>query len=399
MKKTNLFKAASKSPYFHPILMGLFLCFYLTLGFYTELHFIHSKPIPNSLLQDFKYYERALFDALNGDSPYTVRAIGPGYLYPPPALLIVEIFSYIKSFSLKVAVFSVLNIMLLMLMTYGVAKYYGYRNNQIWYWYPIGLAFAPFLELLHIGQINMLTLFGIFLLFLWTENSHFLGGAGLAFAIITKVSPILFFPYLVLSKKWKTIIVAFTVIMLLIGISILRYGYNPVTEYPSVLQWLANQFSLGSNPQSFVAKLIGLQEILEDINIQVSLLVILANYYQLVQHFITLYVLLIITISGVFFFLGKQEREPLFIITSLGMMLSPNVMWYHHYVFILLPILIWMGWSRLERKIVLWCLIGLIIIQIDRHIPPYGLLIHIFGHISIIIILFEQIKTFFNRNI
>lgn len=394
----SAFKAAINSPLCRRILLGSFLCFYIICGLYTELRLITIKPLPAHLLEDFKIYERALSDVLQGHDPYGVLNIGHGYLYPPPALFLIEIFSSIRSLPLQVSLYSTLNIVLLMLMVYGVAKHYSYSTNQVWYWYVICLGFAPFLELLTIGQINVFTLFGIFMLFIWTDRFSILGGAGLALATLTKVSPVLFFGYLLSSKKWRVIAIAIIIIAIITGLSILRYGLNPVLEYPTVFQWLTNQFKLDTNSQSLVAKLAGLQSIVsslpENFRFQAPFLDYLANNYQFIQRILTYYIFIIIVISNLLFFFGKQEKEPVFIITALGMMLSPNVMWYHHYVFILLPVLIWMGWSRLDWRVVGWCLMGLLIVQIDRWFPPYGLLVHVFGHISILIILFHQLRGF-----
>lgn len=114
--------------------------------------------------------------------------------------------------------------------------------------------------------------------------------------------------------------------------------------------------------------------------------------YSSVQRILTIYIIAIISLSCLMSFLIKQPKEPLFIISMLGMMLSPNIMWYHHYVFILLPLLIWMGWSKLDKRVIFWCLLGMMLVQIDRRIPPYGLTIHMFSHISLLIMFTIQIK-------
>jgi hypothetical protein len=82
----------------------------------------------------------------------------------------------------------------------------------------------------------------------------------------------------------------------------------------------------------------------------------------------------------------------LFVLTALGMMLAPNLLWYHHYVFMLLPLLVWAGWRGLDESVVIWCCIVLLIVQIDRRVPPYGLAIHIFSNITMLVILFGQIR-------
>lgn len=403
----NDIKSAIKSPLFHYLVIGAYLSLYLTIGFYTELRLTEIAPIPDVLFEDFQYYERALFDALDGKGPYALRSIGLGYLYPPPALLIVDIFSHIPSFFLKVSVYSTLNIVLLVAMVYGIAKYYGYSITRVWYWYVLCLGFAPFLELLHIGQINMITLFGIFLLFLLESTSPILSGAGVGLAAITKVTPLLLFGYLTANRRFKVMVATVAVIAIVTCLSIWRYGLLPVLEYPGVFRWLLAQFPLGTNSQSLVAKLAiaNTEEFQRILSLfpqilhtpLMSLFTFFTYKYRIIHRALTLYVLLIVIISCWLTFRGKQPREPSFIISTLAMMLSPNVMWYHHYVFMLLPLLIWMGWSHLDRRVVIWCLTGLLIVQFDRYLPPYGLLIHVFGHFSLLIILVWQIRWFYSQ--
>lgn len=404
MRNINL---NAKSPFLRSILIVLYLCLYLAIGFYTELQLIKSKPY-NSLLEDFRFYQRAAFDAFDGRDPYALRDIGEGYLYPPPALLIIEIFSHIKPFYLMAFLYSAANIAFLILMIFGIVKYYGFSSNQMWYLYVIGLGFAPFLELLHVGQINVITMFGIFLLFIWTNSSPILGGLGLGLAIVTKVTPLFFFGYLIVNRKYKIIAATIVVISIMIILSILRYGFTPVLEYPNTFRWLLDQFPLDQNSQSLAAKLaIGghdgrFQKIvfLLPAPLQVpieSIFMYFTLNYRTVQRVLMIYILLAIIISSIFTFYGKLPSEPLFIVTALGMIFSPNVMWYHHYVFILLPLLIWMGWSRFNKRVVIWCLMGFLIIQFDRSVPPHGLFIHAFGHISLLAILIWQIQQFYSQ--
>lgn len=383
---------------FRYVLVGIYLFIYLTLGFYTELKLLNIKPLPSYLIEDFTYYERALSDALQGEDPYRILTIGPAFLYPPSALFVVEIFYIFGQDPIKVALYWTLNIFLLGLMPYGVAKRYGYRIDQVWYWYVICLGFAPFLELLHIGQINVITLFGIFLLFIGMSRP-FVSGIGLALAVLTKVSPLLFFASLISLKQWRIIIVSIVTMLIVIILSALRYGIAPVLNYPFVFQWLNNQFALNTNSQSFVAKLANLRDLLiATFEVQFSSLNFLVSNYQLTHRILIFYILTLIIVSNLLVMTGNQEPEPSFIITGIGMTLSPNIMWYHHYVFLLLPILIWIAWSRLNAKVIVWCLIGLLIMQIDRFLPPYGLLIHLFGHISLLIILSQQVRHFLRRS-
>lgn len=405
LRRNNHSKAMSSS--LRPIVIGASLFVYVALGLYTELQFTSLKPLPDNLLEDFSYYQRALFDALAGQDPYAIRAIGLAFVYPPPALLIIEIFGHIKSLNLLASVFITANLTLLLLMIYGLARHYGYSIDRIWYWFVLCLAFAPFLELLHIGQINVITMFGLFLLFVGETAFPVLAGIGLSLAIITKVTPLFFLGYLAIRWRWRIIAVTLVATGVWIALSALRHGIAPLLTYPDVFLGLLQEFPLHVNSQSFVAKATVanspyFQSLVAQLPAALQLPVIsLASFistnYRAVHGLLTLYILGMIGLSALATVVDKQDREPLFMVTCLGMMLSPNVMWYHHYVFVLLPVLIWMGWRRLSSPVVVWCFIGLSIIQIDRFVPPYGLAIHFWAHLSLLSIVAWQILSIRRR--
>jgi hypothetical protein len=403
----NSVRSAIKSHLARKAIIALYLLVYLAMGINTELKQIELFPIPEHLLQDQRYYDRALNAALEHKDPYAIRRIGTGYLYPPQALLIIELFSHIQPFFLRVAIHSVVNMALLGSMVYGIAKYYGYSIERVWYWYVLCFGFAPFLELLHIGQINVITMFGIFMMFFWEVSSPLLSGIGLSLAAITKVSPLLFLGYLMVHKRCKVIAVAFAAIVLWSLLSVLRYGISPLLTYPDVFKGLLGQFLLTANSQTLAAKLAvanypEFQQFLAGLPTVLSqpigsVVAVLTAQYRVVQRTYVIYMLLVLTLSAWFTWRGKQPKEPLFILTALGMMLAPNILWYHHYVFMLLPLLIWMGWRGLDASVVTWCCIVLLIVQIDRRVPPYGLAIHTFSNVTMWIVLFGQIRQFNSR--
>jgi len=403
----NFVKSVIESGFARKTIITFYLLIYLTMGINTELKQIELFPIPEHLLQDQIYYNRALNAALEHRDPYANRTIGTGYLYPPQALLIIELFSRIQPFFLRVAINSVVNMALLAFIIYGIARCYSHSIEKVWYWFVLCFGFAPFLELLHIGQINMITMFGIFMMFFWESTFPVLSGIGLSLAVITKVSPLLFTGYLVVNKRYKVITIAIFATSIFSLLSIFRYGISPLLTYPDVFEGLLRQFLLTTNSQTLAAKLAvanypEFQQFLVKLPTVLSqpigsVVTVLTAQYQIVQRTYTLYILLVLILSALLTLQGKQSKEPLFILTALGMMLAPNILWYHHYVFMLLPLLIWMGWSKLDPSVIIWCCILLLIVQIDRRIPPYGLAIHVFSNITMLIVLIWQIKRFFSR--
>jgi len=401
----NFVKSVIESGFARKTIITFYLLIYLTMGINTELKQIELFPIPEHLLQDQIYYNRALNAALEHRDPYANRTIGTGYLYPPQALLIIELFSRIQPFFLRVAINSVVNMALLAFIIYGIARCYSHSIEKVWYWFVLCFGFAPFLELLHIGQINMITMFGIFMMFFWESTFPVLSGIGLSLAVITKVSPLLFTGYLVVNKRYKVITIAIFATSIFSLLSVFRYGISPLLTYPDVFEGLLRQFLLTTNSQTLAAKLAvanypEFQQFLVKLPTVLSqpigsVVTVLTAQYQIVQRTYTLYILLVLILSALLTLQGKQSKEPLFILTALGMMLAPNILWYHHYVFMLLPLLVWMGWRNLDAPVVIWCCIGLLIVQIDRRVPPYGLAIHIFSNITMLVILFGQIRQFF----
>ncbi len=354
------------------------LLVYLAAGAYTEGVFMQAKPLPESLHYDFGYYMNGLQAALAGESPYTNLSLGTGFLYPLPSLLTVEVFAHLPVVWLRQTLYLLFNLALMGGMLWGVARHYHLTLRQVWWWFPLALGFAPTLEMLHAGQINMITEFGLFLLFIWEASRPAWGGMGLALGIVTKFSPVLFLPYLLANRRWKTALAALAGVALLSGLAVLRYGWQPLLEYGQVFQSLMERLPMGNNPQSLVSKFF----MARWMNFSQA---------QTTHRLLTLYFALVLCLSALGAYL-RRIREPFFIIAALAMMLSANIIWYHHYVFFLLPLLIWMAWKRLDPRVVAWCFGGMLIIQLDRWMLTYGLLAHVFGHLTILWLLVGQMR-------
>ena len=111
---------------------------------------------------------------------------------------------------------------------------------------------------------------------------------------------------------------------------------------------------------------------------------------------LTMYVAAILLLAGVLGFITKQ-REPLFIIVCLAAMLSPNVLWYHHFVFFVLPLLVWMAWSNFRARVVLWCCGGFVLVQAAGSWTVCALYVHAFGHASILLLVLWQVYEVLGR--
>ena len=361
------------------VLFGFLIIIYLIAGFFTQKMLVGNRPFEVKLHEDFGIYASAISDAMNYRDYYRQGSgIGP-FLYPPPSLFVLEPFYRISPFLFRVIFFTIFNIFLTCAMVYGIAQHYNLTVKKIWYWYPLALGFAPLLEMLYVGQINIITQFGIYLLFICENAYPVTASAGLTLAIVTKLSPLVFIGYLIINRKYKIIFITTLLVGILFILAGIRYGIEPALRYPEYVQSFVHWITLDSNSQTLASKLTTDKASAETI-----------------QSLLAIYLLVIFALSGASAFINKK-KEPLFITVNLGMMLSANIMWYHHYIFFLVPLFVWMGWSQLKPSVVAWCLCGLLLIQIDRFFLTSGLLIHIFGHLSILILLAGQFAQVYNN--
>lgn len=362
--------------------LPVFLLIYLTGAIFTVVKQVLALPFPLSIFMDFGFYEQALRRALSGEDMYAVRNIGEAYLYPPPALLVVDILNLISDFYFRVAFWGALIFLMAGVMVYAVARRYDIKLAEVWYWFPLVLGFGPLLVTVEFGQINMLTQFGLLLLLLYETRLPHWAGFGLGLAIMTKVTPLFFGAYLLATRNLKALLWTSVSLAALAAVAVLRYGIQPFITYLDVFRELTGTVAVGANSQSLMVLLlpwVGVEKL------------------GLVQFGLTLYLLVVILLAAYLTF-RSGRRELSFIVTALAMMLSPNVLWYHHYVFFLLPLLVWMAWRRDSRPVTLWCMGGMLVIQFDYFLLSGGLLIHLFGHLSILAVMGQGLSKGMQQN-
>lgn len=365
------------------LLFSAFLTLYLLFGLNTQLTFFLSAP---NLFYDFGIYENALHAVRAGLNPYqTALTPGSSFVYPLPALLWIEPFANISARSLKLSAVLLTNIGLLLLILNRIQKRYAIPSQYLPAIWLLAFGFAPFLELQQAGQVNLLPALGMLLLFLWTDEDHFhpfAAALAISIAILVKVSPLYLLILPLRQKRWRMLAYTAGICALLCLIAGLRYGFQPYLHYPAALQALANYAPPADwNAQGFGSKVTFFA--------QTFLALDLSSATAAIQRGAAL-LLLSCTLLSAWLTRKAQAREPLFIIATLSMTLSPGVLWYHHYVFFIAPLLIWAAWRRFDRRLVTWLLFGLFLIQIDRWLLTGGLLIHLFGYASIFLLLRQQ---------
>jgi hypothetical protein len=186
----------------------------------------------------------------------------------------------------------------------------------------------------------------------------------------------LFGLYLLVTRNLKALLWAAVALAGLTLLAVLRYGIEPFFTYVDVFRGMTSVLPVGYNGQSLAARLLPFFDIIPG----------------LVQFGLGLYLIIVVALTAWMTFRGRP-KESLFIVSMLAMLLSPNILWYHHYVFFLLPLLVWMGWRRDNLFVTLWCLVGMFLIQLDYFLLSGGLLIHVFGHLSILTVMFLPVRN------
>lgn len=348
--------------------LGLILGMYIVFGLYTHSIFLGTRPA-----YDFHLYENALSKAVAGGDPYDIRAIGPAFLYPPPSLFVIEAFQISPHPTMRFYLVLLVNLLATLFILRQIYARFGYTPRDVWIWFPLTFFFAPFLATLQVGQINLITEFGILLFFV--AALPWLAAVGLTLAVITKVTPVAFLFYSFVRKDWKTILYSLILIVVVTLAAGFRYGFSTYATYIDVFADLLNTTALTQNSQSFESK------VWMTFQPEFS-----PAYFRTL---FLLYMGILVFVSG-YFAVRTDDRIPLFIVLALVITVSPNVMWYHHYVFLLPPLLIWMAWQKLAPSLVLWILSGLLIIQIDYYFLTTGFLVHLFIQLSILRVIYQQ---------
>jgi hypothetical protein len=322
---------------------------------------------------DFHIYENALAKTLAGSDPYDIRELGPAFIYPPPALFVIEVFDFLIPAVLRKTVFLIINILILVLIILKIAAYFGLSIRETWFWFPLGFFFAPYFATVQVGQINLVTELGVLIFFVSTVP--ILAALALALAITTKLTPLAFLFYSFVTKNGRVIVYSLLALVLIFAAGLLHYGVRVHLTYLDVFKDLLIYFPIAQSSQSFVSK--------------VWMVSTPSIYPALFQRIFMVWLALLVLSSG-YLTAKTKDAAPLFIVLGLAITISPNIMWYHHYVFLLLPLFTWMAWRKLDQRLVLWIMTGMTIIQIDYYFLTTGFMIHLLVQFSILCVIYQQ---------
>ena len=220
------------------VLLGVLVWF----GFLT--HYRSTRV--QERMTDFGVYTRAAWAVRVGLNPYDIPDDrGWHYLYPPTFVLMMlpladpplgtDRTGYLP-YSVSVAIWYVLNVMLLFLTVHLLAKTAlpdAVRYTRRW-WYarlvPLDAGLLALGYTLSRGQVNILVLFCLALLLFWRNKAHVAGWC-LALACCIKVLPGLLIVWPMLTKRWGLLLgLVLGSFVFLLGFPALVWGWSGAVE-------------------------------------------------------------------------------------------------------------------------------------------------------------------------
>lgn len=321
----------------------IFVIFFVCAGVLVSL--------PNG--SDYYIYYDAVHAVLNNKSAYFPIDIGYTFVYHPILLTVMLPFSILPP-SLSFIVWSILSVAALLLSIYLLSN----REWQTWYW--LFLFFIPVTHNFTLGQINTFILLVLVLTLHFSEKKKPMwAGIFLAIAIIIKLSPVILLAYFVARKQWH--IIAYTLLALVIMslIGILQFGLQTTIEYSEVIRFAAQDFTLtryNLNLQSYMGEIM--------LRISQSGLSLDLAQGAIVIVWINR-ILFLISAGFAFFFTLKASPAKSAIAFALFVTLSTffsPLLWLHHLVLLILPVMILFRYKADTR----WILLILGLVQLER---------------------------------
>lgn len=347
------------------ILVLLIIGCYLLLGGFSEAWLLYVGR--NRLGHDFSIYYEAFSQASVGRNPYTPYQVGTSFLYHPFSLSILSIlalFGYTRALAFWLGASLVawtLSIAVLMLLVRqspnGAHDSWLRRPAHVWLVMGLLLAFGPFIETFHVGQINTFVLMSLVLAFYYSENEK-QGWAGFWFAVAVsfKTAPVILALYFVVVRCYRTLIAALIAFATFTLIAAAQFGPAAVFDFLAIIPSLGSNIHPSVNNQSWTS-LLQRAALFFDVEVSDALML---------SHQIGVVVLLgLLCIAGIRIrAAGRPARAWLFGSFVMVMVIGSPLVWYHHSVFLLIPLAI-----SLQYKSRSWLGLGLgvlLLIQVDR---------------------------------
>lgn len=327
----------SVSRFAQRLLLALSLIVYILLAVFSAYWL--GEITRHKFGADFTIYYQAFQDAQAGGNPYEPYDIGASFVNHPFVLTLVSLLDWTNQPGIALGLWiglsvlawvGVLYILLLLLQISG--RPLLFHGHGLTIWLLLWLGYGPFWETIQIGQINIFVfLFILLALFFSEKDKPHLAGCFLALSIVFKTSPLLLSIYFLLRGQWRVLLWAgiFTGIVTLVAA--IQFSPTIIANYLKVVTQVGGEIHPTLYNQSFLSLAyrgrdrLGLGDVAE---------------IFILGHKILLGSLLIITSVIGYQKLHTTSFKRIWwfsLYLSIMVIFSPLV-WYHHSVYLLLPL-------------------------------------------------------------
>jgi hypothetical protein len=349
------------------MLQKIFIILYLGCFSLGMIHFLESKPLPEYINEDYSYYQAAYERLAQGEDPYSDRKIGTAYIYPPPVLLLIGAIDQIPE-GWKDEALVTGNTILLILTSLMIAKYF---QGNFLLCLVLCLGFGPVWVSILLGQINILVLFLCVFYFTYLEKAPLVSGFALGLAILAKVSPAILILYAISRRKHQAVLATFFSIIVSSILFGQLYGWEHYWSFKNTLQYLTTVYPLSFSIYSATCMLC------------YKMKWVALYWGAIAQKILSLFTFTAALTATYLAYNAKFSRKSLFALLLILMTITPNIIWYHHFSFILLP-LVFLTLTKQSRP--LGILLGITLQTLPMIFLPMQALL--FQFISILLVIY-----------
>jgi alpha-1,2-mannosyltransferase len=292
--------------------------------------------------EDFRIYYDAYVDARNERNPYLPYSIGHSFIYHPFALTFISVFTWHGNWTLAFFAWTLggavswgaavsLVLRIIEAKSPLVSQAFGGWDSN-WFVWLVFLVFAPFWETIHIGQINVFVALFLYLsLYLDELDRPLAAGLCLAVSILLKTSPILFLGYFWIARRYR---VVWSTLAALAGLNIVpavQFSARVLSDYCGILGTLGSEIHPTVYNQSMIAIS---SRILGHLGIaNAGSMLILSHRILFLGLGTVVLIRCLLTPAD-----HRSARRWLFGLFLIAMVVSSPLVWYHHSLFLLLPL-------------------------------------------------------------
>jgi Glycosyltransferase family 87 len=337
------------------------LAAYVALGLHALVVHLALKPLPEFLMEDYGYYAAAFERWQAGESPYADHVIGTAFLYPPPSLLLVGALEALGPLPIKFAGYATLSLLALVATCALVVQGSEASRGRVYVGIVLALGFVPVAWCLHLGQVNLLVMFCLAASFYLADRQPVAAGAAIALGACIKLTPVVLL-VLMLRARYRRVFLGFaatTAALMVVTAAV--FGPVPFADFVETVRALKDSFPRGLNGSISVlntlyllAGTLGLPNEGWHAAVQISWTVSLG----------------VVMLTSAWLTRTGEHRHLFFALVALGMTVVPNVLWYHHLVFVIPALLtLWLSaestpWLRAAAAL------AFAVMQLDTVLSP-----------------------------